>query len=103
MKSYIWKGFDLGSQMAVVTQKTSEVVSALAQRQDVLEIELQELQQILLAMQVNTFFLIISLFFFVPTYPLLVAQKLDILSQRCSVLVLFLSEILFLFADLGLL
>jgi hypothetical protein len=49
--------------MAVVTQKTSEVVSALAQRQDVLEIELQELQQVLLAMQVNTFFLIISLFF----------------------------------------
>jgi hypothetical protein len=69
MKSYIWKGFVLGSQMAVVTQKTSEVVSALAQRQDVLEIELQELQQVLLAMQVNTFLLIISLFFFVPTYP----------------------------------
>jgi hypothetical protein len=40
MKSYIWKGFDLGSQMAVVTQKTSEVVSALAQHQDVLEVEL---------------------------------------------------------------
>lgn len=38
-------------EMAVVTQKTSEVVSALAQRQDVLEIELQELQQVLLAMQ----------------------------------------------------
>ncbi|KAH9537289.1 hypothetical protein CY35_16G044200 [Sphagnum magellanicum] len=38
-------------RMAVVTQKTSEVVSALAQRQDVLEIELQELQQVLLAMQ----------------------------------------------------
>jgi hypothetical protein len=37
--------------MAVVTQKTSEVVSALAQRQDVLEIELQGLQQVLLAMQ----------------------------------------------------
>jgi hypothetical protein len=69
MKSYIWKGFVLGSQMAVVTQKTSEVVSALAQRQDVLEIELQELQQVLLAMQVNTFFLIISLSFWVPTYP----------------------------------
>jgi hypothetical protein len=77
--------------MAVVTQKTSEIVSALAQRQDVLEIELQELQQVLLAMQVNTFFLVISLFFFIQLTLLLVAQKLDILSQRCSVLVLFLS------------
>jgi len=63
------KGLFWGSQMAVVTQKTSEVVSALAQRQDVLEIELQELQQVLLAMQVNTFFLIISLFFFHSNLP----------------------------------